>query len=84
MTHPKKMLGVIQAHMIVKLVVRITLQISTALTAKKTCEKLQLSFILATRQVAIIKLSPLRNWKQTLSLLLFPSYAKNTMMSSGF
>ena len=60
MTHPKKMLGVIQAHMIVKLVVRSTLQISAALTAKKTCAKLQLSFILATRQVAIIKLFPLR------------------------
>ena len=84
MTHPKKMLGVIQAHMIVKLVVRSTLQISAALTAKKTCAKLRLSFILATRRVAIIKLSPLRNWKQTLSLLLFPSYGKNTMMSSGF
>ena len=84
MTHPKKMLGVIQAHMIVKLVARSTLQSSAALTAKKTCAKLQLSFILATRQVAIIKLSPLRNWKQTLSLLLFPSYAKNTTISSAF
>ena len=78
------MLGVIQAHMIVKIVVRSTLQISAALTAKKTCAKLRLSFILATRQVAIIKLCPLRNWKQILSLLLFPSYAKNTTINSGF
>ena len=60
MTHPEKMLGVIQAHMIAKLVMRNTLRISAALTAKKTCAKLQLSFILATRQVAIIKLFPLR------------------------
>ena len=67
------MLGVIQAHMIVKLVVRSILQIFAALTAKKTSAKLQLSFILATRQVAIIKLFLWRNWKQTLSLLLFPS-----------
>ena len=84
MTHLKKTLGVIQAHMIVKLVVRSTLQISAALTAKKTCAKLQLSFILATRQVAIIKLFPSRNWKQTLSSLLHPSYAKNTMINSVF
>ena len=46
--------------------------------------KLQLSFILATRQVATIGLFPLRNWKQTLSSLLHPSYAKNTMISSVF
>ena len=35
-------------------------QSNATLTAKKTCAKLQLSFILATRQVAIIKLFPLR------------------------
>ena len=44
--------------MIVKLVMRSTLQISAALTAKKTCAKLQLTLILATKQVATIKLFP--------------------------
>ena len=81
---PRENVGVIQAHMIAKLVMRNTLRISAALTAKKTCAKLQLSFILATRQVATIGLFPLRNWKQTLSSLLHPSYAKNTMISSVF
>ena len=81
MTHPKNTLGV-QACLIAKLVMRSTLQISAALTAKKTCAKLQLSFILATRQVATIGLFPVRNWKQTLSSLLHPSYAKNTMINS--
>ena len=42
------------------------------MTAKKTSAKLQLSFILATRQVATIGLFSLRNWKQTLSSLLNP------------
>ena len=44
MTHPKKTLGVIQAHMIVKLVVRSTLQISAALTAKKNMCKTAAQF----------------------------------------
>ena len=59
-------------------------QSNAALTAKKTYAKLQLSFILATREVTIIKLFPLRSSKQTLSSLLYPSYTKNTMINSGF
>ena len=54
------------------------------LDCKENMCKLRLSFILATRQVVTIGLFPSRSWKKTLSLLLYPSSAKNTMINSGF
>ena len=58
-TRSKNVLGV-QGCLIVKLVTRSTLQISAAYTAKKRCARLQLSFILATKQVVTIALFPSR------------------------
>ena len=59
-------------------------EISAALTAKKTCAKLRLSFILATRQVVTTGLLPSRSLKQILSLFLYPLPAKNITINSGF
>ena len=61
MTHPKKMLGVIQAHMIVKLVVRSTLQSSAA--QFHTCNK-------ASRDHQVVSLEELEANPQLASVSL--------------
>ena len=83
--HPNKMLKVriMLALTNVKLVTRNTLPISVALTAKKTCALLRLSFILATRQVVITGLFPMRSWKQILSCLLYRFSVRNITINSA-